>query len=398
MAEDRSRAALPAAVGVALRAFVLSRVVVLVSGVTAVALAGVRADNASRYDAEGLTRPFGALGDALVAPFARWDAVWFLRIADGGYDDERAAFFPLFPLLSRGLGLLFGSTLVAGIAISLAALLVALVLLHRLVALDFGAEAATLTVLLVAVSPGALWFGAVYSEALFLALSVGAIYAARTDRWTAAAIAGAFAAATRSAGLILLVPLVLLWWRSPGRRPADLSRLAVVPVGLALYCAGLALAGEDGLAPFRAQEAWDRTFAGPLMAIPEGVSAGVGGLADVLTGAPRPAVPFDPAALDAMLLAVLVAVLVALVGAMRRLPPAYWAYAAAALLLPLSFPVDGQPLMSLPRFAAVLWPLHLWLALWLLVHRAAVRQAVVAASLVLLAAASWFVSTWHWIA
>jgi hypothetical protein len=44
---------------------------------------------------------------------------------------------------------------------------------------------------------------------------------------------------------------------------------------------------------------------------------------------------------------------------------AYWAYALAALALPLSYPVEGQPLMSLPRFAAVLWPLHLWLALWL---------------------------------
>ena len=35
----------------------------------------------------------------------------------------------------------------------------------------------------------------------------------------------------------------------------------------------------------------------------------------------------------------------------------------AALALPLSFPVGPQPLMSLPRFLAVLFPLFMWLAL-----------------------------------
>ena len=51
-----------------------------------------------------------------------------------------------------------------------------------------------------------------------------------------------------------------------------------------------------------------------------------------------------------------------MVGAFRRLPRAYGAYALAALALPLSYPVDPQPLMSLPRFIAVLFPLFMWLA------------------------------------
>ena len=50
---------------------------------------------------------------------------------------------------------------------------------------------------------------------------------------------------------------------------------------------------------------------------------------------------------------------------LRRLPAAYGAYVVAALALPLSYPVGPQPLMSLPRFVAVLFPLAIWLALWM---------------------------------
>src|SRR3712207_6938966 len=49
------------------------------------------------------------------------------------------------------------------------------------------------------------------------------------------------------------------------------------------------------------------------------------------------------------LLLVLVAALVALGGVIWRLAPAYSLYTVAALALPLSYPVEGHPLMSLPR-------------------------------------------------
>src|SRR3712207_4642988 len=113
-----------AALADAWRALWVTRVVVWVAGLTAVAVAGVRAANADAYDATGLTRPFGELGDALVAPAARWDSVWFLEIADDGYDDQRAAFFPLYPVLVKVAGWLFGSPLIGGLVVSFACLLV----------------------------------------------------------------------------------------------------------------------------------------------------------------------------------------------------------------------------------------------------------------------------------
>ena len=68
-----------------------------------------------------------------------------------------------------------------------------------------------------------------------------------------------------------------------------------------------------------------------------------------------------------------------------------------ALALPLSYPADGQPLMSLPRFLAVLWPLHLWLAL-VLVRRRVARAVIVGVLLVTLAVVSWTVARWGWVA
>ena len=121
-----------------------------------------------------------------------------------------------------------------------------------------------------------------------------------------------------------------------------------------------------------------RSFAGPFGAIPDAVARRLGRRARRSSsgepradGAVRPAIA-QPRSCSACSSATLVA----LVGAIRRLPLAYWLYAVAALALPLSYPVEGQPLMSLPRFVAVLWPLHLWLALWL-VERGRARGAVV---------------------
>ena len=81
----------------------------------------------------------------------------------------------------------------------------------------------------------------------------------------------------------------------------------------------------------------------------------------------------------------------------RRLPAAYGAYVVGALALPLSYPVGPQPLMSLPRFVAVLFPLFMWLGLWLSEGGRGRRLAV----LVLgrrARRASAVVSTWHWFA
>ena len=88
----------------------------------------------------------------------------------------------------------------------------------------------------------------------------------------------------------------------------------------------------------------------------------------------------------------------ALIGAFRRLPLAHGAYALVALLLPLSYPVVPQPLMSLPRFEAVLYPLFIWLGWWLARGPAWRRAVVLGVFAAGLAVCSALFTTWHWVA
>ena len=403
-------AAWPPDLAVAWRALWLSRLLVWAAGLGAVAIWGIHAGHRAAFDPGGMTRPFGAGGDLLVGPAARWDSVWYLDIANDGYagSGDRAAFFPLYPLLVRAGGLVFGSPLVAGIVISLAAFLVGLAALHRLATIELGPEAARWAVISLALFPGSVWFSAVYSESLFLMVSVGAVLCARRERWAAAGLLGAAAAATRSAGLLLLIPLALLWLeahRGGRARLASLAWLGLVPLGLGAYCGYLALDGRPAGAPFSAQDTWHRTLAGPWSGVADGAAAAWDGLRQLLHGPPPP-VYFDRAAGDAMaigrhnvaLFLCLLGAVPAVIGALRRLPLAHGAYALCALLLPLSYPVAPQPLMSLPRFEAVLYPLFMWLGWWLArgpAWRRAVVLGVFAAGLALCSA---LFTTWHWVA
>jgi hypothetical protein len=374
------------------------------------AAGGLAERNAAMFDEPELTR---SLAEPLLSPLARWDAAWYLRIAESGYagSDARAAFFPLYPLLVRGLATPFGASpealLLASYAVALAAFLGALVLLHRLVSLELGRPLARPALLLLAVFPAALYFGAPYSESLFLLLAVGAFYAARTGCWAWAGAAAAGAAATRSAGVLLLIPLAMLWWSSRGRgsrdrRLRDAAWLLLAPLGVAAYAAFLGLAEGDAWRFLDVQDAWSRELTVPLAGAWDGFTAAVDGARQLLSGQ-REVVYFeqaagDPyriAAINLMLFGSLAFAVAACVGCLRRLPPAYGAWVAASLVLPLTFPVKPQPLMSLPRFLAVLFPIFMWLALWSEERRATARVAAVSAVGLGLFTAQF--ATWHWI-
>jgi hypothetical protein len=399
------------AVRVAWRVGWTTRAAVLVVAIFAAlsfgpASGGLARENAAKFDEPALTHP---IAEPLLAPLARWDAVWYLRIADSGYGDSapRAAFFPLYPLLIRSLATLFGGSegalLIASYAISLAAFLGALILLYRLASLELGRRFAAPTLLLLAVFPAALYFGAPYSESLFLLVSVGAFYAARTERWAWAGVCAAAASATRSAGLLLLVPLAMLWWSSPRRGPRDAAWLLLAPLGLLTYAAWLGLVEGDALRFLDVQDAWSRELAVPLSGALDGFGAAVDGVRQLASGSRTPVYfeeaagdPFRIAAINLMLFASLVFALVACLGVFRRLPKAYGAWVAAALVLPLTFPVKPQPLMSLPRFLAVLFPIFMWLAV--VTEERRITPQAAAASAVGLGLFTAEFATWHWIA
>jgi len=395
---------------VAVRIGVSSRFAVLLVAIFAAlsfgpASGGLARENAHKFDEPALTH---ALADPLLAPLARWDSAWYLRIADSGYGDStaRAAFFPLYPLLIRGVATAFGGSngalLAAAYLVSLAAFLGALTLLHRLTELELGRRLARPTLLLLAVFPAAVYFGAPYSESLFLLLAVGAFYAARTGRWAWAGACAGLASATRSAGLLLLLPLALIWWDSRPRRARDAAWLALAPAGIAAYAAWLGIAEGDAFRFLDVQDAWSRELTIPLAGAWDGLVAAVDGVRQLASGSRSPVYfeqaagdPFRIAAINVMLFATLVFAVVACIGVLRRLPRAYGAWVAASLVLPLTFPVTPQPLMSLPRFVAVLFPVFMWLAIVSDERRS--TDVVVAVSALGLGLFTAQYATWHWI-
>jgi hypothetical protein len=410
------------------------------------------------FNPEGLTRGLGWFGNLLAAPAARWDAAWYMVIARYGYRPDlgsftspRTAFFPLYPLGLRAISTVGVPLVIGGVLLSLVALALALYGIHRLTTLELArggrlalgragaGDVARLAVLLTAFAPMAFFFSAVYSESLYLALSVGLFWSARQGRWALAGVLGALAAATRSTGLVLALPALVIYLygpredraadsmparsRGPGGLPfrtaaimllwhlrpryrlrRDALWLLLLPAGVAVYGLLLGLGGGDVLTPFHAQGVWGRHFAGPYVAVWDGIRAAFEGMRQLLSfqrhhvyftaagGSPMVA-----AGHNVVLFAFLLAAIPAVLGVLRTLPFAYGAYVIAALALPLSYPVVAQPLMSLPRFLVALFPLNIWLAHWLAVRPRVSATALAVSALLMGVFVSQFAS-WHWVA
>lgn len=142
--------------------------------------------------------------------WANFDGIHYLAIATNGYGESQQAFFPLFPLLVKISTPVFGGNyLITGMVIIHISLLVALLLLWKLINLDFEPRVARWAVIFLLLSPTSFFLGSFYTESLFLAFLLGSFLAARKKKWLMAGVLGGLASATRLAGIFLLPALVL---------------------------------------------------------------------------------------------------------------------------------------------------------------------------------------------
>jgi hypothetical protein len=364
-----------------------------------------RHPEAARWDDPAVTRDLGYVTDI----WARWDSVWFLRIAEHGYasiEERAAAFYPLYPASVGLVGRVFlGHYVLAGIVVSLAASLAAFVLLHDLAETKLGAEGARRTVLYLAIFPMTLFLQAVYSEALFLLLTVAAFLLAERRRFAPAGVVAGLAMLTRPVGFALLPALALIAWRSPGRGRA-LANLAIAPLLFCVYPLYLWIDRGDPFAFAHAQDVWTRhvSYAGPLGGIWDGLRAGWAGVRQLVSGSHTtnywPAVdgtdPLRIAAVNLEGLAFLVVFVALTIVAWRRFGAPYGLFAALSLAIPLSVPSERWPLLSLPRFGLVVFPL--FLALAALGGRPRAHVAIVSVSSIMLGVAIVQWSLWQWVA
>ena len=280
---------------------------------------------------------------------------------------QAAAFFPVYPAAAHALAWVTGSTLVAGVLISLAAAAVAAWALAEIARPLLGERGAHDAVLYLALYPVGFVFTSLYSDGLFLALAAGSFLAASRGRSVTAGVLGGLATGTRLLGLALLPALAYLLWR--GRDARSLARLAP----LALLPGGgrplRALSRPDARRPVGVHER-----AGRLEPRHDRCSARSTGFGTrsrrrhtaraTCSTSLRPAlVTIEQVALwNVSHLVLLVAAVWLTWIAWRRLGPAFGLYSAATLAIVLSVPADGFPLVSLPRFLLADFPLFLALA------------------------------------
>nr|WP_202510740.1 mannosyltransferase family protein [Streptomyces sp. SID5643] len=146
---------------------------------------------------------------------ARWDALWYVRVAELGYGYEvrlangdlhsNLAFFPLLPWLERLVAAVSPLSYAdGGFLVSLVASLAAAWGIFAVADHVYGRRAGVCAVLLWAVLPVGIVQSMAYSESLFTALAAWALYAVLTGRWVTAGALALFAGLTRPVGLAVV--------------------------------------------------------------------------------------------------------------------------------------------------------------------------------------------------
>ena len=304
----------------------------------------------------------GALQQAALNVWVRWDAVHYLALADVGYAGVSVGdtvFYPLYPVLVRAAAAalpLAG----AGLLVSTLAAVAALAGVYVLAERHYGPEAGRWAATALAVYPTALFLVAPFTEALFLALTVWAFVAAEQGRWLRTGALAGLAALTRGPGL-LTVP-ALAWLALRQWRAARGSQWA-----LALRASlGLLLAAGGGLAflVYRQARGWPpmgavlRAYSGVELLDPvRGVAYAV---AQVLR------VPDVPTVLDMVSAVVFGVVLVLLARQARWRNGAWLIYFGLNLLFDLSkHSLTAAAWQSLARYVLVLFPAFVVAGAWL---------------------------------
>jgi hypothetical protein len=340
----------------------------------------------------------------------RWDAVHYVEIAYYGYhyDKSNTAFFPLFPLLMRGLGTLLGGSIAAdytaGLILANICFYGALVLFYQLLYEDFGHNIARNALFYLAFAPYAIFFFTAYAEPLFLLLSLAVFFFLRRGKpldWWLAGLCGCLAALTRPTGIALLVPFLVLISQRFGIRTilapenwreklnAILS-IVPIPTGLLIYMFYLWKSfGNPRLFSTEQTLVWSRHTTYPWIGILYAIKA------LFISGF------FFQWNLSDLLFTLIP--LGSLIIGWKRLPLHYSLFSLLMMLSVLCHPVLAQnpdytytPLMAGPRYMLVAFPIFILFALWS--KRPSLAQILTITSLIFFAVNIVLFVTQNWVA
>jgi hypothetical protein len=293
----------------------------------------------------------------------RWDAGWYLQIVTDGYRyapgdpaiQQNIVFFPAYPMLMRLAGRLLGGGMTgyvaAGMLVSIAAFFGALAYLYAFARDRFGEQTATASVWLLAAYPFAIFFGALYTESLFLLGTIGAFHHFTKGEYGRAACWGLLVGLTRVNGALLVLPLGLLALSASGWRPSlkALAAAAAPGLGLVVYALFIWQLTGSPLAFATSHVAWGRSY--------QGLGALVSQQYSILANAGLSGYVGTPG-YDVLNAIGAVFAIATIWPVARRLGPAFGLFMAINVLPALA--TGG--LLSAGRFSSVLFPAFVWLA------------------------------------
>ncbi|MEO8789112.1 MAG: mannosyltransferase family protein [Candidatus Tumulicola sp.] len=319
----------------------------------------------------------------LLSVWGRWDAVHYIDIATRGYLGTDMAFFPLYPLLIKLIGAFAGNHLVAGLLVSNASFFFGLLFLYRLLEREYDRSVARRAIFYVSIFPTAVFFSAVYTESLFFMLTVASFYYMRAGRWWIAGAIGFLAALSRVEGVLLIVPFLMEWFAAMRARtasPFGVLAAGLISLGLVTYMAYLWVLRADPLYFSHVQIHWNRHLAFPWVSVINAFEKIAHATTALLI------------ANQSLEIAFTLLMLGVLAFGWKSLRPSYIAYMALSILVPMS----TSSLMSMPRFALVLFPMFVIFARW--GERRWVNNLISAFSLPLLGLYTVLFANWYWVA
>jgi hypothetical protein len=361
-----------------------SRTLALVVLAALFACAVAAGAGAWRFHHKDPQAPVVGLDEYVVMGWVGWDASWYARIADQGYEyrpgePSSVAFFPLYPLAIRAVEALGANVYQAGVLVSLLCGPLAVLLFLSWARLRVDETSALHAGLLLALYPFTFFlYGVMYSDALFILLVVGAFLALEKGHLVPAVLLGALATAARPVAPAVVIGLLVRRWEWKRERGERWSVVDLLPVlsalGFGLYVLyldrrfGLPFAFVDAQAGWGQSPGWESW-----LKLPWFKAVFHEGNAEVK--------------LRLCVHALLTGVALALVvPTFRRLGWGYGAFCAVIVGIPT---VATKDFMGMGRYLLSAFPLFVTLALLLREHPR-VRQglwAVGAVSLVVLSAA-----------
>jgi len=201
--------------------------------------------------------------------FFLWDGAWYQRILDAGYrplagsSQQPVNFFPLLPWLTRAVRVVVRSELGAAILVTTIASFAAVVLVFEVMRHWKGEAVARWTIVLLLAFPTSFFLWEFYTEALFIALTAGALLAMMKRTVWLAGFLGGLAAMTRPPGILVLLVLAVMYLEQRRGLHPDVLWLGLCVAGIGVVMLVMRQQTGSALAFTRGSEAWGRHLALP---------------------------------------------------------------------------------------------------------------------------------------